>query len=304
MYLTLPPAAPAYAERGKVVRSETNSLAPYHDRMTTPRALIVRAAGTNCDAEMVRAFELAGAASTLLHVDRLIADPALVQGFDLIGFPGGFSYGDDIASGRIFAMKLRERLYPALREAAVRGCPMIGACNGFQVLVQVGLLPGPLDGRWPEDAAPAQTASLAHNSGARFIDRWVGVAPVAGSVCVWTQGLAEAFKNDQRRDVMQLPIAHGEGRFVTSSPAVLDALKSGGQIALTYTDNPNGSTADIAGICDASGRIFGLMPHPERYLDWTMHPYWTRLAPAARTGPTPGLLMFMNAVRAAQGVTA
>jgi len=268
--------------------------------MPTPRALVIRAAGTNCDAEMVRAFSLAGADPTLLHVDRLIADPAQLGAFDLIGVPGGFSYGDDIASGRIFAMKLRERLYPALRQAALRGCPMIGACNGFQVLVQVGLLPGPVDGQWPEAAAPPQTASLAHNSGARFIDSWVGVAPVRDSACVWTHGLADAFPADRNHDILQLPIAHGEGRFVTASPAVLDALRSGGQIALTYTSNPNGSTADIAGICDASGRIFGLMPHPERYLDWTMHPFWTRLPAPVRTGPTPGLMMFQNAVRAAQ----
>jgi phosphoribosylformylglycinamidine synthase len=271
--------------------------------MSRPRALVIRTAGTNCDAEMVRAFELAGADAKLVHVDRLIADPASVAGFDLIGFPGGFSYGDDIASGRILAMKLRERLYPALRDAAARGCPMIGACNGFQVLVQVGLLPGPSDGRWPEGSAPAQTASLTHNSGGRFLDTWVGVRPAPESVCVWTRGLSEAFAA-AGPDALMLPIAHGEGRFVTASPAVLDALKAGAQIALTYTHNPNGSTSDIAGICDASGRIFGLMPHPERYLDWTMHPYWTRLPAAVRSGPTPGMMMFRSAVLAAQGVAA
>lgn len=272
----------------------------------SPRALVIRAAGTNCDAEMCLAFEMAGASVALVHVDRLIADPKQIDGFDLIGFPGGFSYGDDIASGRILAMKLREKLYPALREAAQRGCPMIGACNGFQVLVQVGLLPGPAGGAggedWPIDAAPMQTTSLAHNSGGRFMDQWVRVRPNPESPCIWTKGLAEAFP-DPQSEVMTLPIAHGEGRFITSSPAVLDALKANGQIALTYVENPNGSEADIAGICDPSGRIFGLMPHPERYLDWTRHPFWTRLSASTRAGATtPGLMMFQNAVRAVERV--
>lgn len=275
-----------------------------------PKALVIRAAGTNCDAEMCRAFEMAGASVALVHVDRLIADPKQIDGVDLIGFPGGFSYGDDIASGRILAMKLREKLYPALRDAAQRGCAMIGACNGFQVLVQVGLLPGPMGGAgggedWPADAAPIQTASLAHNSGGRFMDKWVRVAPNPNSPCIWTKGLGDMVQNlgQDAQPAMMLPIAHGEGRFITSSPAVLEALKANGQIALTYLDNPNGSEADIAGICDASGRIFGLMPHPERYLDWTRHPFWTRLSATTRAGAmTPGLMMFQNAVRAVERV--
>ncbi len=291
--------------------------------MTMPRALVIRTAGTNCDTEMCRAFEMAGASVELVHVDRLIAEPARVEGFDLIGFPGGFSYGDDIASGRILAMKLREKLYPALRDAARRGCPMIGACNGFQVLVQVGLLPGPREGEWPQDVAPKQTAALSHNAGGRFIDTWVRIAVNPDSPCIWTQGLGlcgtgvppvglpdgtkanKAHGRDAHAtedDIMRLPIAHGEGRFVTATPDVLRELRNNGQIALTYVDNPNGSEQDIAGICDASGRIFGLMPHPERYLDWTRHPYWTRLVEDVRSGPTPGLMMFQNAVRAARAV--
>jgi phosphoribosylformylglycinamidine synthase len=324
--------------------------------MTIPRALVIRTAGTNCDAEMCRAFEMAGAAAELVHVDRLIAEPSRVESFDLIGFPGGFSYGDDIASGRILAMKLREKLYPALRDAARRGVPMIGACNGFQVLVQVGLLPGPNrgpgaspgsgDGAWPEDAAPAQTASLSFNSGGRFIDTWVRVKPNPDSPCIWTRGLVSkknaeepeqpentrggngfgnastvsslvpsglsgpsAFLPGFAADAMMLPIAHGEGRFVTASAGVLEDLRASGQIALTYApdDNPNGSEQNIAGICDAGGRIFGLMPHPERYLDWTLHPFWTRLGSDVKqggVGPTPGLKMFQNAVRAVARVGA
>ncbi len=269
-----------------------------------PSALVIRTAGTNCDAEMVRAFEVAGARATLLHLDRLIADPARLDAFELIAFPGGFSYGDDVASGRIFAMRLRTHLYPALRKAAQRGVLMIGACNGFQVMVQAGLLPGPASGQWPQEAPPQET-SLTFNAGGRFIDRWVEVEPDPRSVCLWTRGLCEAFgppTSSTARDVMRLPIAHGEGRFVAASPAVIDRLRAAGQIALRYAarDNPNGSSDDIAGICDPSGRIFALMPHPERYLDWNRHPYWTRLDASVRGWATPGRKIFENAVGAAR----
>lgn len=267
-----------------------------------PNALVIRTAGTNCDAEMCRGFELAGASVELVHIDRLIANPSQVDSADLIGFPGGFSYGDDVASGRILAVKLRERLYPALRDAARRGAPMIGVCNGFQVLVQVGLLPGPAAGKdWPQDAPPPQTVALTHNADARFIDRWVGIRANSASPCVWTRSLSalESRNAMGAEDAMMLPVAHGEGRFVAASPAILESLRSGNQIALTYTQNPNGSTADIAGICDPTGRIFGLMPHPDRFLAWSLHPYWTRLDPSTTSEDAPGFLFFKDAVAAA-----
>lgn len=260
-----------------------------------PKALVIRTAGTNCDSELVRAFTLAGAGTHVVHLDRLIAEPEQLEEYDLLGFPGGFSYGDDIASGRVFAVRLRERLYPALRASAERGALMIGVCNGFQVLTQVGLLPGPMDGAgWPK-APPAQTCALADNEGARFIDRWLSVEPVPETVCVWTRHLAEG---GWPQEAMTLPIAHGEGRFVGASEGVLDLLESRGQVALRYADghNVNGSQRRIAGICDTSGRIFGLMPHPERYLDWSRHPFWTRLGADVRQGETPGLSMFRAAV--------
>lgn len=251
---------------------------------------------------MCRAFALAGAAVELVHLEHLSASPELLDGFDLVGFPGGFSYGDDIASGRVFAMKLRERVYPALRRAAERGCPMIGACNGFQVLVQAGLLPGPGAGEpWP-GTAPEQAVALTDNQDARFHDRWVGFAIETESPCLWTKGLLDDAEESVRRLTHQLPVAHGEGRFVTGSPEVLSNLERNRQVVMRYTDNYNGSQAAIAGICDASGRIFGLMPHPERYLDWTRHPSWTRLPAAIRRGETPGLRMFKNAVGAAADV--
>ena len=272
----------------------------------TPKAIVIRTAGTNCDREMLRAFELAGATPHLLHLDRLLADPARLEEADLIGFPGGFSHGDDLGAGRVFAVRLRERLLPALRAAAQRGVPMIGACNGFQVLVQTGLLPGgPHD--QPADASARfepsmQTAALGANSGGRFIDAWLRVRFEPASVCVWTAGLAHAALSP---DEAMLPIAHGEGRFITASPAVMTELEQRGQIALRYVDNVNGSAADVAGICDPTGRIFGLMPHPERFLSWVHHPYWTRLAASqsphqrAATNPEPlGLRIFRNAVAA------
>ena len=266
------------------------------------QALIIRTAGTNCDSEMARAFALAGAAPELVHLDALLADPARLDGFDLFGFPGGFSYGDDIASGRIFAMKVRERLYPRLRAAAARGCPMIGACNGFQVLVQAGLLPGPAAGEvWPTDAPPEPTLALTDNAHARFVDDWIGMEPGAGSVCLWTAPLAD---HPRAESLLMLPVAHGEGRLVARHPGLLEALEAGGQVALRYRDNFNGSEGAIAGVCDATGRIFGLMPHPERFLDWNRHPHHTRpdLLPAsAQQGDTPGLAMFKAAVEAVVG---
>lgn len=275
-----------------------------------PHALVLRAAGTNCDAEMARAFSLVGASCEVVHVDALLRAPERLDEADLLGFPGGFSYGDDIASGRIFAMKVREGLWAPLRRALDRGVPMIGACNGFQVMVQIGLLPGPMEGDvWPTDAAPPQTLALADNIKG-YTDRWVGVEPVKNSVCVWTKGLEELARGvasacgcadveSWREAVLQLPVAHGEGRLIAASDDLAQRLFDRGQVALTYRDNYNGSHRAIAGVCDASGLVLGLMPHPERYLDWTRHPSWTRLPEAARAwnrGETPGMRMFMNAM--------
>ncbi len=263
--------------------------------------MVIRAPGTNCDVEMCRGFSLAGAEVELVHLDALCRRPDQLDRVDLVGFPGGFSYGDDVSSGRIVAMKLRERVWPALRLAAARGCPMIGACNGFQIMVQVGLLPGPADGEsWPADAAPGPTLSLSDNASARFTDRWVGVVVEESSPCVWTRGLAADVPEAWREEVLQLPVAHGEGRLI-GGPGVVRGLAGRGRVALRYAENFNGSEEAAAGVCDATGRIFGLMPHPERYLDWTRHPCWTRLPEAARAGVTPGLRMFENAVRAAVG---
>ena len=278
--------------------------APRYPSPNMPHAMVIRAAGTNCDAEMVRAFQLAGAAASLVHLDTLITDPRPIDDADLLGFPGGFSYGDDIASGRIFAMKVRERLYPALRAAVERGCCIIGACNGFQVLVQAGLLPGPDPGEpWPA-SPPAQRLALSDNINASFHDAWIEVVPEQRSRCVWTRSLAELASRPGADDVVMLPVAHGEGRLVADSPDTLDRLAASGQIVLKYRHNFNGSERSVAGVCDASGRVFGLMPHPERYLEWTRHPFWTRLPADIRRGPAPGMLVFHDAVEAVSRVHA
>lgn len=245
----------------------------------TPKTLIIRTAGTNCDAELAYAFEQAGASTQTIHIARLIEEPGLIASFDLIGFPGGFSYGDDIAAGRILANRLKHRLLEPLQDAAKRGVPMIGICNGFQVLVKLGLLPFP--------AEPTQVCTLADNRSGRFTCKWGPVVEDEASVCVWTKGLSE----------FDLPIAHGEGRF-TGPAELIQQLKTAGQVALRYAPgaNPNGSDDDIAGICNPSGTIFGLMPHPERYVTATQHPQWTRRGDDFLNQTMPGLKMFQNAV--------
>jgi len=243
--------------------------------------LILRTAGTNCDAELAFAFEQAGATTQTVHLGRLIDDPAMLERFDLVGFPGGFSYGDDIAAGRILANRLRHRLLGPLQQAVQRGVPMIGICNGFQVLVKLGLLPNP--------AEATQTVTLGDNSSGRFICKWTPLVADEGSKCVWTRGLGR----------FDLPMAHGEGRF-TGPADVISQLQANGQVALRYADNPNGSDDDIAGICDPSGLVFGLMPHPERFTVPTQHPQWTRQPKGFADQTMPGLTLFQNAVEHAR----
>jgi len=257
-----------------------------------PAALVITAPGINCDLELAHAFELAGADAESILLNRLVAEPGLIDRFDLIGLPGGFSYGDAVAAGRIMAQLIRQHLYGAFIRAIERGTAIIAPCNGLQIAVQAGLLPGPAPAaKWP--AKPTQPEiALAENASARFIDRWCRVEIPADTRCIWTQGLRGP------STTMMLPIAHGEGRFTAANRSIIRALESGGQIAVRYAadDNPNGSEADIAGICDATGLVFGLMPHPERYTRWTHHPFWTRLGEDEKSGEPLGLQMFRNAV--------
>ena len=252
--------------------------------MLSPRALVLRAPGTNCDYETAHAFERAGAIARRVHVRALAEKPALLDDVQVLCIPGGFSYGDDIASGRIFALELAMRLGDALRRFRDRGGLVLGICNGFQVLLQTGLLLADAEGR--------PRATLAHNRSGRFIDRWVRLA-VHGHTCPFLHGLDAPF---------ELPIAHGEGRFVAATSADLTAFERAGQLVLRYAAdpaggswNPNGAQADVAGACDATGRVFGLMPHPERFVDATQHPAWSGRLDGGAAGA--GLTIFANAVR-------
>ena len=251
-----------------------------------PRVLVLRSAGTNCDEETAFGFSQVGGEPHRVHVNQLVRTPALLRDYQILSLPGGFSYGDDIASGKILANQIVHHLQDELHRFVQDGKPVIGICNGFQVLVKTDLLPG------LTDAAGGRGVTLTNNSCGRFVDRWVHLK-VGSEKCVWTRGL----------DRLELPVAHGEGQFVTADAAVLAHLRDHDQIALTYTtaagepaagrfpDNPNGSVADIAGICDASGLVLGLMPHPERYLEPFQHPAWT----SGGSGVL-GLELFRNAV--------
>jgi len=260
--------------------------------MATPRVIILRAPGTNCDRETAFAFEQAGASTELCHINRLLESPQLASDFQILCLPGGFSYGDDVAAGRILANQIRKHLADSLQEFKSAGKLILGVCNGFQVLIQTGVL-------LPEGEHGCG-ATLTWNDSGRFEDRWVQLAAQSPR-CVFLNGVESLY----------LPIAHAEGKFVVGVQHDLDRLSDAGHLALRYCkspnsrsestnghvpypDNPNGSMADVAGVCDESGRVFGLMPHPERHIDPTHHPRWTR-GEAGETGE--GLVIFENAVQ-------
>lgn len=234
-------------------------------------ALIVTGYGINAQDELREAFEIAGAHGEIEHIQNVIEKPELLLKADYLGFPGGFSFGDHLGSGRVLANLLLLKLRPLLETFIEQGGLVIGICNGFQTLVKSGLLPrcgnnlgSPADqarNRYETEIAMTPEVSLIHNIQGTFLDTWVPVEFPENSRCVWTKGLAPRL----------LPIRHGEGRFVADD-AVLDALERAGQVAVRYRDNPNGSIRDIAGICDSTGRVFGLMPHPEASIHAEVHP--------------------------------
>ena len=255
-----------------------------------PRILVLRAPGTNCDRETAFAFAAAGAAPHPLHVQALLAKPRLLDGFQGLVIPGGFSFGDDLGAGTALGALVRTRLLPRVRRLVERGGIVLGICTGFQVLVKTGLLPA-LDG------SEEQAVALAANVSNRYEDRWVSLEATADS----------AFFS--RGDRLDCPVAHGEGRFLAKDPSTLDTLRAAGQLALRYVDpagavpapypaNPNGSADDLAGLTDPTGRVLGLMPHPERAQFAWQHPGFHALDPSERGKPrAAGLLPFQNAVR-------
>jgi phosphoribosylformylglycinamidine synthase len=258
--------------------------------MATPRVLILRAPGTNCDRETAYAFERVGAETESMHINRLREEPAKAQQCQILCIPGGFSYGDDIGAGRIFASQLRHHLTDVVHHFQSQEKLVLGICNGFQVLVQTGLLA-------PNSSDGVSAATLTDNDSGKFEDRWVELQ-VDGTKCVMLAGI----------DRIYLPIAHAEGKFVPRDATTLESLDAGDQLALRYAcsagngtqdnvaypANPNGSVANVAGMCDTTGRVFGLMPHPERFIDRTQHPRWTR-EELPEVGD--GLRIFENAVR-------
>ncbi len=263
-----------------------------------PRVCIITGFGINADEELACAFDRTGGEAVRVHVSDLIGKPGLLSTFRILAFPGGFSFGDHLGSGKVFATLFRRTLGDELQEFIARGGLVLGICNGFQVLVKMGVLPN-LEGKG------TQEVSLIHNDSGKYEDRWVKVRFEENSRCVWTRGLTD----------MDLPVRHGEGKFVVRTNEAMNALAGRGLIAVryaareagrndvSYPDDPNGSDGHVAGICDPTGRVFGLMPHPEAFLHAENHPQWalreTTLPRGRGRARGEGLRILANGVRAA-----
>jgi len=252
--------------------------------MATPKVLILRAPGTNCDEEAQYAFELAGATADRVHIQRLRDNPALLHTYQMLMLPGGFSYGDDVGAGKILANQLTAFLGEELRKFRDEEKLILGVCNGFQAILKAGLLMP------PDDEGPIATLTFNTHG---YQDRWLYVK-VASDRSPFLKGI----------NVMHIPMAHGEGNFVCRKEWILKGLEQSGQVALRYVnahggpangfpENPYGAQGDVAGVCDFSGRVLGLMPHPERHVLPTQHPRWTREG-LKKEGD--GLQLFRNAV--------
>jgi phosphoribosylformylglycinamidine synthase len=255
----------------------------------TVRALILRAPGINRDHDAAAACELAGASAERVHVNRVAEGSVRMDDYAMIVVPGGFSYGDHLGAGRLLAVDLSHRLGEQLRAFVGAGRPVIGICNGFQVLVKAGVLPG------AGSAAEPAAVTLTDNASTSFECRWVQLRAEPQSRCIFTRDIERP---------IEVPVAHGEGRIAARDDAAVAALAADGLIALRYAGdgggpagypaNPNGSLGDIAGLTNAQGNVLGLMPHPENAVLPHQHPRWTR-EPARAEGD--GMVIFRNAVR-------
>ncbi len=258
-----------------------------------PRILIPTGYGLNCEDETAHAFTSVGGAADKIHLSEVFSTPWLLESYQVLAMVGGFSFGDHIAAGKVLANRYKYHLADHLDRFIKDGKLAIGICNGFQSMVQYGLLPG-FDGKYHE-----QLISLAPNRSGLFEDRWITLTANAESRCVFTHNIRN----------IELPVRHGEGRLIARDKYVLSKMWTDGQVALQYTDpetggatmayplNPNGSVDSIAGICDSSGRVFGLMPHPEAYGNPHNHPNWViqrRDHSLPKEGA--GLQIFRNAV--------
>ena len=254
--------------------------------MTDVKAIVLRAAGINCDMETEYALELAGAKAQRVHINRMIEDKSLLEELQIIVIPGGFSYGDDVAAGKILANQIVHHLFEPIQKFIEDGKLVLGICNGFQVLVKTGILPG------DNSARHRQEVTITYNDSGKFEDRWVYLAGQTER-CIFIESGRQIY----------LPIAHAEGKVVTKDSAALEELKFAGHVAFKYVDengqegsypvNPNGSVDSIAGLTDTTGRVLGLMPHPERFVRPTQHPRWSRLENVDKDGMT----IFNNAVK-------
>ena len=261
------------------------------------RALVMTGFGLNCEAETAKAFGLAGACAEQVHLSDLLHGLRSLDEFHILAFIGGFSFGDHIASGRVLANRLKHRLNEPIQRFIADGKLIIGICNGFQTMAKLGILPG-LDADYR-----SQTVTLTWNDTGVFRDAWVHLTVERECPCIFTRRVAP----------LDLPVRHGEGKFLTLDDRILQRLEDEHLVALRYADphtgeptsryplNPNGSVAAIAGICDPTGRIFGMMPHPEAYLFPWNHPHWHRDAMAGDPPPEgQGLALFRNAVEFAR----
>ncbi len=261
-------------------------------KQRNPKALILIAAGINCDKETAYAFEQVGAISERVHINDLILGFRSLKEYQILVLPGGFSFGDDIASGKVLANKLKYKLGKEIESFIEEQKLILGICNGFQVMVKLGLLPA-LNGEFHK-----QQVTLTFNDSGRFEDRWVYLKINRESPCIFTKGIDKH---------IYLPVRHAEGKFIPANEQILGLLNEKKQIVAQYVDekgrfgaypvNPNGSIGHIAGICDETGRIFGLMPHPEAYIRKTQHPRWTR---EELPEEGDGLDIFRNAVEYAK----
>jgi phosphoribosylformylglycinamidine synthase len=242
--------------------------------MKKPKVIVLRGTATNCDIETANAFRYVGGAPELVHINQLLSGDKKVLDYDIMAFPGGFSYGDDISAGKIYAVKMT-RLAGDFGRFIKDGRPVIGICNGFQILVKTGFL--------PENRANAQVSTLYTNDCGHFVAKWVTLNVNKKSPCIFTKGLP---------DRIRLPIAHGEGKFIIEDRKELAALTGRQLHALTYAGNPNGSMLDIAGVTNPAGTCFGLMPHPERNFFAWQDPDRA----AEREAEAAGCLFFRNAV--------
>ena len=266
------------------------------------RVAVLFGFGINCDRETAAVFDMVGGTSERLHVNNLVQGNRSLEEFDILAVPGGFSFGDHLGSGRLLGNRLRFALREQLQKFVRSGKPIIGICNGFQALVKTGLLPGPENASLEPDLI--QRASLTLNNTGRYEDRWVTLEFDSQSPCIWTKGI-------QR---IECPVRHGEGRFVMPTNSELDRLSTNHQLTVRYVDpstesgaglsddllpfplSPNGSMRNIAGICDPTGLVFGLMPHPEAFYTMWLHPEHTSMKLNKDEWEGAGLQIFRNAV--------